>query len=492
MRRKNKTILFLLGTALSSYAASALSGGVSGAGTNESAIPLPYKTLQVDAGLNYYPGAYLGFRDNSGDKVDEGGADRFDEMASIAYGIFPYWEIGLLAPYYRDQSTNGDKFCGLGDIRTSIKLNYPPYPHKAGFDVALLAQVDWPTATSAGKYGGYTRHAWYTVSGSGEDSTRNVFGSRGPTLITRMLTTANFGAIDGMIPVLLHLNWGAAFTGASSQNAFLLGGGAEITPNPIATLFWSFNSEVSITEASKSIPIFDYPFASSAGLQINFPKAHLEVYGGIHFVINNYKDTLYSAPENASEGLPQYGRFPTWGYFAGFSTTFSFQPKDKDGDGIIGDEDKCPDEAEDNDGYEDDDGCPDLDNDGDKINDTKDKCPLQPEDLDGFEDEDGCPELDNDKDNIPDSLDKCPLIPEDIDGFQDEDGCPDFDNDRDMVPDSLDKCPLKLEDQDGFQDEDGCPDLDNDNDGIPDQLDACPNQAETINGFEDGDGCPDA
>nr|MBA3501557.1 OmpA family protein [Deltaproteobacteria bacterium] len=40
----------------------------------------------------------------------------------------------------------------------------------------------------------------------------------------------------------------------------------------------------------------------------------------------------------------------------------------------------------------------DLDNDG--ILDNVDKCPRVPEDLDGFEDTDGCPDLDNDKDGI--------------------------------------------------------------------------------------------
>ncbi len=100
-------------------------------------------------------------------------------------------------------------------------------------------------------------------------------------------------------------------------------------------------------------------------------------------------------------------------------------PKDTDGDGIPDSVDKCPNEPEDKDGFQDDDGCPDPDNDGDGIPDTADKCPMQPEDKDGFQDEDGCPDPDNDGDGIPDAADKCPDQPEDKDGFQDEDGCPD-------------------------------------------------------------------
>ena len=134
------------------------------------------------------------------------------------------------------------------------------------------------------------------------------------------------------------------------------------------------------------------------------------------------------------------------------------------------------------------------DRDGDGIKDDVDKCPDQPEDFDGFQDEDGCPDPDNDNDGILDINDRCPNEPEDRDGDQDEDGCPegsDGDRDGDGILDSKDKCPDDPEDKDGFEDLDGCPDPDNDKDGIPDVVDKCPNEPETYNGFEDEDGCPD-
>jgi outer membrane protein OmpA-like peptidoglycan-associated protein len=133
----------------------------------------------------------------------------------------------------------------------------------------------------------------------------------------------------------------------------------------------------------------------------------------------------------------------------------------------------------------------DDDPDRDGIRGLADKCPNDPEDKDGFEDADGCPDLDNDKDGIADASDKCPMDPEDKDGFQDDDGCPDNDNDNDGIADASDKCPTDPEDKDGFEDEDGCPDTDNDKDGIADAKDKCPNEPETVNSFEDEDGCPD-
>lgn len=177
--------------------------------------------------------------------------------------------------------------------------------------------------------------------------------------------------------------------------------------------------------------------------------------------------------------------------FLGVAYTLGGKPGDDDGDGILNPYDKCPDQAEDKDGFEDDDGCPELDNDKDGVADLEDKCPNEPEDKDGFEDYDGCPELDNDKDGVPDDKDKCPTQAEDKDGYKDDDGCPDPDNDGDGILDANDKCPNEAEDKDGFQDEDGCPDPDNDKDGVLDKADKCPNQPETRNGFQDDDGCPD-
>jgi hypothetical protein len=66
-----------------------------------------------------------------------------------------------------------------------------------------------------------------------------------------------------------------------------------------------------------------------------------------------------------------------------------------------------------------------IDADADGIADDADKCPDEVEDRDGFQDDDGCPDPDNDEDGILDALDVCPLDKEDFDGFQDEDGCPD-------------------------------------------------------------------
>jgi outer membrane protein OmpA-like peptidoglycan-associated protein len=240
----------------------------------------------------------------------------------------------------------------------------------------------------------------------------------------------------------------------------------------------------------------------------------LEVYGTQ--LISEFGNTAYLSPEanggfkvyvegnsylmaGFAAGLPisdtdsHYGfQNAQWRLFLGFA----FEPSagDRDGDGIKDWADKCPDNPEDMDGFQDSDGCPELDNDNDGIPDLDDDCPLVPEDADGDEDEDGCPEgqKDTDKDGILDENDKCPEQAEDRDRFEDKDGCPDLDNDGDGIPDTKDGCPDNPEDKDKFEDEDGCPDDDNDSDGIPDTADQCPNKKEVLNGIKDEDGCPDA
>lgn len=95
----------------------------------------------------------------------------------------------------------------------------------------------------------------------------------------------------------------------------------------------------------------------------------------------------------------------------GYATPGEQPPGDRDGDGITDDVDRCPEEPEDSDHFQDEDGCPDRDNDGDGLDDAEDECPDQPEDHDGLGDEDGCPEDDYDDDGATDETDRCPTEP---------------------------------------------------------------------------------
>ncbi|MBA2664300.1 MAG: OmpA family protein [Bradymonadaceae bacterium] len=122
---------------------------------------------------------------------------------------------------------------------------------------------------------------------------------------------------------------------------------------------------------------------------------------------------------------------------------------DSDGDGFYDDVDDCPQVAEDFDGFEDHDGCPELDNDGDGILNSDDRCPNEA----GLASNHGCPMFDTDGDGILDAHDPCLDTPEDFDGFEDHDGCPELDRDGDGIADIDDHCP----DVAGVIERQGCP-----------------------------------
>ena len=112
---------------------------------------------------------------------------------------------------------------------------------------------------------------------------------------------------------------------------------------------------------------------------------------------------------------------------------------DRDGDGVLDADDKCPDVA----GIASLQGCPDKDGDG--IADGDDKCP----DVAGLAKYQGCPIPDTDGDGVNDEVDKCPTVK----GFARYQGCPIPDTDGDGVNDEEDKCPTRV----GPASNQGCP-----------------------------------
>ena len=131
--------------------------------------------------------------------------------------------------------------------------------------------------------------------------------------------------------------------------------------------------------------------------------------------------------------------------------------RDRDKDGVLDDEDACPDNA------------------GPRTSDPKTNgCPPPP---------------DRDGDGVPDVVDACPDVP----GVKTDDpktnGCPP-DRDGDGVLDKDDACP----DIAGIKTDDpktnGCPDTDRDKDGVLNDVDACPDQAGPKSEDPKTSGCP--
>ncbi|MDH4036317.1 MAG: OmpA family protein [Candidatus Krumholzibacteria bacterium] len=376
---------------------------------------------------------------------------------------------------------------GLGDTDVSAKLSIPLPGDK--FKLGAYGDVNFKT---------------------GDKDRRFTTDSNDITVLG--LATLDLTDMDTFVPTRVHVNAGYRF----NKNE-LLGYGIFDPDFPDSS---GFNPPGYPATPAGENDSYNDNFLFNAALEFPAPQVtffvefdwqnllNMEIPDGASVSANTYTLTPgvefkggsgssfeLGADINLNSGdRPSVINAPDWGLWMAFNYVAEVIPRDSDKDGIADPNDGCPDQPEDFDGYQDADGCPDLDNDGDGLNDKDDMCPDLAEDYDSFQDGDGCPDLDNDQDGIPDASDKCPDEAEDLDGEADDDGCPDLvkDSDNDGVPDDLDRCPLQAEDFDGYQDDDGCPDLDNDLDGIPDNVDKCPTQPETFNGVDDEDGCPDA
>jgi outer membrane protein OmpA-like peptidoglycan-associated protein len=439
------------------------------------------------------------------DAVLQDPAKVFSSNFSLGMGLTNFWDIAMALPLYYDWAGfQGVREGGLGDLQISTRFLLPPISLKKLFYQSIIVSVSVPTGTR--NLGLFPRVSSYVKDDTAWNPATDFYSDGAICIKPMAAFTFDIGGVNPKAPLRLHVNAGALISKADEQKALVVAAAIEWWPAEFITLFTEISGEPRWKNISSLTNLQKDPLRLTPGIRITTPSGmYLSLSGDLSLSSTRREDRLNWKKKGFafSTGIiPQYGVQLTFGW-NGFVTVL-----DDDKDGIPNSMDKCPNDPEDFDGFEDSDGCPDPDNERDGICDPwvaaqgrqslyaaqckgSDSCPNIPEDLDGFKDEDGCPDPDNDGDGMLDQKDPCPNSAEDFDGFQDDDGCPDIDNDRDGVPDSLDKCPNAPEDIDGFQDSDGCQDPDNDKDGIPDLKDKCPDQPETVNGTMDDDGCPD-
>jgi outer membrane protein OmpA-like peptidoglycan-associated protein len=384
--------------------------------------------------LNFVPGVWFDFGRDPLVERDDGGAVRrrivgtlLSVHAQAALGLFDRGELGVEVPVH---FARGDALVGrggdvetLGDIRLipKIRLLGPPKPREDGFGLAFVVPASVPT-------------------GSSEDFLGEGQVTVGPRLAGH-LRVGLFGATADLGYVWRPET--RRFQTLDVGSALAYAGGLAI--------------DLGTPEVVLLGEVFGQ--APAAGSPSDSRSKPLEALGGLRW----FSDVGLVATLAGGRGIiADYGS-PDWRIVTGLA----YAPKPK----------------------------PRRDTDGDGMPDAVDGCPSVAEDRDGYEDEDGCPDEDNDRDGVPDERDRCPNKRETNPRAADADGCPDpekpADTDGDGVRDDLDQCPTVREDNDDFADEDGCPETDNDQDGFTDLEDRCPFQAEVINGVDDTDGCPD-
>lgn len=514
--------------------------GAGGLGTTEGGQVVAH--LGWDAGLVLdYALNPLVLRDANGVAVAPIVAHRLGGHLLGSLGLFEYFSLGVDLPVTLLQLggelpdgvgeaiglADGITTVGIGDLRLAPKVRLLR-EDKHAVSVAITPALTVPTAGGVNVESG----AWdYGGGFLGEGPGRFAF-------IPEVAVSTNLSGVRAAANLAYRLRQPSRYLGAlqiSPEIVYRLGVGYDLgavaPPLGHTLVFVELHGATSdnnpfgllrragLNDEEQRLADIERrltnPLEWALGVRYATPLAGLHVEGGIGAGI-----------------LPGFG---TPDVRALLGVRFAFEDRDRDDDGIEDDVDRCAEAAEDQDGHDDGDGCPDPDDDGDGIPDAADACPDQPEDSDRFQDGDGCAEPDNDGDGVLDTDDRCPLqagspafqgcpAPDrDGDGVGDPDdacvdvpgdptllGCPDQDGDG--IADALDSCPAQAgptaaggcpdADADAVTDTDdrcpsvsgsvdlrGCADLDQD--GIADPDDRCPDQPETINGVDDGDGCPD-
>ncbi len=435
---------------------------------------------------------------------------------ALNVGLFGRAALGVVLPYAFFQSGQApeDKAADvLGDTRI---------PAQALGDLALVGKLTLIPPTS-GDHGGFALalHERFTLP-SGDES--SFLGEGDVTSETRFLAEYTTRAVG------IFAAAGVKFRGSEERFACVDAPGGD-APDPCLTRVGHalpFGLSVRVTPRGLGVDpagrwaafteIYgQIPVSPIGAFQENRVAAVEAAIGARYAIVRDFS-VLASVGTAVVGGL---GAPPVRGVV---SVGWAPRAHDADADGVDDDVDQCRQLAEDRDGFEDEDGCPEGDNDLDTVPDQADRCPRDKEDLDGFRDIDGCPDPDNDADEILDVDDACPGEPGVADTNPRRNGCPVRDKDGDGLLDDADACPAEAEDRDNFQDADGCPDPDNDSDGVLDADDTCPNvpgvpsadrkqrgcpavdadhdtfwgaddkcplQAEDFNGKDDADGCPD-
>jgi OmpA-OmpF porin, OOP family len=411
---------------------------------------------------------------------------------SLGIGISKRFAFGALLPSVLYQDGSGSELIGgtlphaaLGDLRLNLKATLLPGGEMGGFSVAALGALTLPTG-NASSYVSETAvtgdlrllgelrliaiavraTAGVKLRAAEQTFVGETFGQELPWGLGLVLRPQVFGLDDkGRWEWALEGHGALSLTpqfASKAQSPAALGLSARYTPGTVSLIA---GAEVPLDSAVGTPSV-------RAVLGLGWaPRVHDQDTDSV-------PDEVDQCPELAEDK-------------DGFEDSDGCPDFDNDDDGVPDDSDRCPSEKEDSDEFEDDDGCLDPDNDHDGMLDAQDACPKEAGTASSDPKQNGCPERDRDTDGIFDSKDKCPTKAEDRDTFQDEDGCPDPDNDGDHVLDADDACPLLSGPERSDPLLNGCPSPDKDGDTFDDQDDQCPDQPEDFEGIEDQDGCPE-
>ena len=304
--------------------------------------------------LGFGAGLFLSFSDDpvvvrlepAGDVVAQPVHRAVTADLLLSLGLFDFLELALVLPidlvYSGDTvaATNGQTYqanAGLGDVRIVPKVlfweNGRPQFHYA---IGMAVPISLPTGDAAALRGEGTP----TV----EPKLTLGFGGE------RWDLAGNVGARVRSSVQIGDLKWGSELTWGAALTLALIQDTLDLQTELVGALMPSAHAN-GRNEA---------PVELVAGV-IYKPSPHWRIYGGGAFGLTDgigTADFRLIAGVRYAVGGPDRRRF-----------------EDDDHDDIINEHDKCPNEPEDYDGFQDSDGCPEPDNDQDGVPDDRDECP---------------------------------------------------------------------------------------------------------------------
>lgn len=286
----------------------------------------------------------------------------------VAFGLTNWMDVALDMPFYQDLINGFDEDAiGFGDFSASVKIMHPGMKSDALIRLAYIMRATFPTSLyDMGYYPREPQYAHLSQANGG-----GAFTSGGWKLNPVLAWTFDLQRLKSPKPWLVHVNFGmdALFypdikRNIPQENTAMQGGLAvEWMASPSWSVFLDLNgkSRLGNIQSGPFLEIFAKDQINLAlGTKATFPSGI-----NLSFVV----DGSLSTQENFSEwetthggATRRYGVQPTPN--VGATLTLGFggvgRKADSDFDGNPNLLDKCPQDAEDYDGYADEDGCADL------------------------------------------------------------------------------------------------------------------------------------
>ncbi|MFT7622858.1 MAG: outer membrane protein OmpA-like peptidoglycan-associated protein [Myxococcota bacterium] len=361
---------------------------------------LPHLDLHAGLSLGWINDSAIGRRDQATIRLLH---DRVGAELSLGVGLFDWVSLHAALPLHLTQTTQSYPVAGqdqsgggLGDLRFEARVRLVGGQAAGGIGLALGAELTVPSS-----------------------SDRQLMGEEGVTVTPRLVVDYR---LPGRFVAALNIGWTIRdehfIEDLVLDDALVLGLGVEV-PLRVLDLSLLLETDLEVGFPNGDRATAHTPVEALAGLRWR-PASGWIVTGATGVGLTGG----FGAPDarillqlgwTSSSKAPARGTDPDMGVDAAEPIAAAASTRPQPALPVW--PTRIPPELFDT--------LKDQDPDGDGIATAMDRCPQLAEDPDGFEDGDGCPDHDNDHDGIPDKADQCPLDRETANGVADDDGCPD-------------------------------------------------------------------